>query len=628
MCGIAGFFPNSGSDADRHLLKRMCDRIRHRGPDDEGFYFSPPMAMGIRRLSIIDLAGGKQPIHNEDKSIWIVLNGEIYNYVELSDILKKRGHRLYTESDTETIVHLYEEYGEDCVSHLRGMFAFALWDESRKRLLLARDRVGEKPLFYFYDNKNFFFASEMKSILQYDGIPTSLDVQAVDAYLSFLYVPTPRTIYEHIKKLPAGHRLVHEGERIKISKYWELCYQPERERSIDNLAEEFRHIFNEAVRIQMRSDVPVGALLSGGIDSSAVVAAMSQATDKPVETFTVVYGDKERLFDESQPAKEIAARFSTNHHELRVNPEVVGAIPKIIEGFDEPFADSSMIPNYFISELLRKHVTVALSGLGGDEVSGGYNRHISLLFSRHYQRLPRFVRERVITKFVERLPDSRKGQRFPERVKQFIEGDRLPLDQRYLSYITFLERKDKANLYSADFLSHLDSHVATPYEIYFHLMPELDLLNRALFVDLKMYLPDDLLTLTDRMSMAHSLEIRVPFLDYAVLEFMAKVPPEYKIRGFSKKHFLKHAFRGILPENITKRRKQGFSVPLALWFRSDLKNFVEGTLSKTRVERTGFLKYEGIASILDEHFTFKRNNHARIWALLVFVLWHEARAAR
>jgi asparagine synthase (glutamine-hydrolysing) len=628
MCGIAGFFPNSGSDADRRLLKSMCDSIRHRGPDDEGFYFNPPMAMGIRRLSIIDIVRGKQPIHNEDKSIWVVLNGEIYNYVELAATLKRRGHRLYTDSDTETIVHLYEDYGEDCVGHLRGMFAFALWDERRKKLLLARDRVGEKPLFYFYDGKRIVFASEMKSVLQHGGIPTSLDVQAIDAYFSLLYVPTPRTIYEHIKKIPAGHRLVHVGERIIISKYWELSYRPERERSIDNLAEEFRHIFNEAVRIQMRSDVPVGALLSGGIDSSAVVAAMSQATDKPVETFTVVYGDKERLFDESRPAKEIAARFATNHHELRVNPEVIGAIPKIIEGFDEPFADSSMIPNYFISELLRKHVTVALSGLGGDEVSAGYNRHISLLFSRHYQCLPKIVREGVIAKFVERLPDSQRGQRFPERVKQFIEGDRLPLDQRYLSYLTFFAHKDKKNLYSDDLLCQVNSHVASHYESFFHYTPELDLLNRALFVDLKMYLPDDLLTLTDRMSMAHSLEIRVPFLDYVLLEFMAKVPPEYKLKGFSKKHFLKYAFRGILPANIIRRRKQGFSVPLALWFRNDLRHFVEQILSKTRVERTGFLKYEGIRSILDDHFGFKRNNHAQIWALLVFVLWHEAHVAR
>ena len=624
MCGIAGIYTKNGAEVDRRLLKQMCDLIRHRGPDDEGFYYHGPIGMGMRRLSIIDLDGGKQPIHNEDQSVWIVLNGEIYNFLELAKSLKQKGHKFYTESDTEVIVHLYEEYGEASVNHLRGMFAFAIWDERRQKLLLARDRVGEKPLFYFTDGQRLVFGSEIKSLLKHHMVSKNIDLQAVDAYLSFLYVPAPRTIFENIKKLPPGHILVCDNEGIKIKKYWELHYQPDRSRSLDDLAEEFRQIFNEAVRLQMRSDVPVGALLSGGIDSSAVVAAMSRATNKPVETFTIVYGAKEHLFDESEPAGEIAGIFATNHHELQITPDVIGAIPKIIRSFDEPFADSSMIPNYFISELVRQHVTVALSGLGGDEVSAGYNRHLSLLLSQYYQRLPKIIRENLIANLAAKLPDAQKGGRFPERVKQFIRGDRLPLDQRYLSYITFLDPEYKRRLYSSALLSQLNGHLGHEYDVYYNFAPDLDLLNRALFIDLKMYLPDDLLTLTDRMSMAHSLEVRVPFLDHILLEFMAKVPPEYKLKGLSKKYFLKHAFSTVLPQSILKRRKQGFSVPLALWFRDGLRQYVEQTLSRFRVERMGLLKYEGVASILDDHFQLRRNNHSQIWALLVLVHWYES----
>lgn len=624
MCGICGMINKRQQAVDSTVLNKMNDVLYHRGPDDEGYHVDRHIGLAMRRLSIIDLDGGHQPIHNEDRTIWMVLNGEIYNYGELAIDLKRKGHHFYTKTDTEVIVHLYEEYGDECVKHLRGMFAFALWDWKRQRLLLARDRVGIKPLFYYEDDQCLVFGSEIKSVLQHNRPSKEIDFVALDVYLTMLYIPSPGTIYKEIKQVPPGYVLIVENEASQLKQYWELEYRIDYRKSLEDFSREILDKFREVIRIHMISDVPIGALLSGGIDSSAITAIMSEISDKPVDTFNISYDDKSSEFDESRYAKLVAKQFGAHHHEMRIRPDIANDIEKICSYFDEPFADSSALPNYYVSQMTKEHVTVALCGLGGDEIAAGYERYLGLLLSRYYQKIPRVIREKLAFNLVNQIPDSRKGRRFVDRMKRFIKSGVQPADQMYLSYIRYFSDLEKKELYSPLLLSNVNGTLGKQFDAYFFKYPDLDTLNRALFTDLKMYLPDDLLTLSDRMSMAHSLELRVPFLDHELIELLATVPSHYKINKFSKKHILKKAFEKILPREIIYRSKRGFSIPLALWFRNDLKNLVLSTLSPERIKKQGLFNYAKIANILESHFQAKENNYLKIWALVNFTLWHDS----
>lgn len=624
MCGIAGIAYQDSRQVDAVELQRMCDVIRHRGPDDEGAYVAGSAGIGMRRLSIIDLASGHQPIHNEDKTLWVVLNGEIYNYRELREGLEAKGHCFYTHSDTETLVHLYEEYGEDCVRHLNGMFCFALWDEPRRKLFLARDRAGEKQLYFAWKEGKLVFGSEIKCLLQTDAVSKDVDVSALDAYFTYLYVPAPATFFRDVRELPPAHVLVFDREGISTRRYWDLEFNVDRGHDEQYFVDAFRARFCQAVRARLVSDVPLGALLSGGVDSSAVVAAMSEYATGPVKTFTIGYDAGGYYYDERRHARVIADRFATEHHEFVVEPDVVEIIPRIVEAFDQPFADSSAIANYYVFRETRKHVTVVLSGLGGDEVGAGYERHLGIRLQKHYRSLPRLFRERVIEKIINLLPDSRKGSRVVERAKRFVRTGAISPDEAYFGYVTTFDRDRRRALYSDKLRGAVRLETSKEsFDGFFGRATIDDVVNRALYTDIMMYLPGDLLTLTDRMSMLHSIEARAPFIDHTLMEFMATVPPELKLKGLNKKHLLKRAFGGILPRPILYRRKQGFTVPLTVWFRKELNPMIRDMLSQQRVERTGLFHWPAIERLLDEHMRHMENHHNRIWALLMFMVWHD-----
>lgn len=602
----------------------MCDTIRHRGPDDEGTFVSDFVGIGMRRLSIIDLAGGHQPIHNEDQSIWIVLNGEIYNYRELRNDLEARGHRFYTDSDTETLVHLYEEYGDDFLDHLVGMFGLALWDGKRQRLVVARDRVGEKQIYYGLRNGKLVIGSEIKCLLATDAVSRRLNIDAIDKYLNYLYVPAPATFYTDIMELPPGHRLVFDRTGLHVDRYWDIHFKIDRVSAPDSFVDGFRERFDAAVRSRLVSDVPLGALLSGGVDSSAVVASMCEHASGSVKTYCIGYGGDSSYYDERKYARMVADRFSTEHHEFVVQPDVTDCIRRIVRAFDQPFADSSAIANYYVFRETARSVKVVLSGVGGDELAAGYERHLGIRLHGYYRQSPKWLRETVMERIVNMLPDSKRGSRLIERAKRFIRTGALPADEAYFRFNATWDADSRQTLYSEKLRGAMNAQDTwAPFDCNFNREGIPDDLSRSLYADLMMYLPGDLLTLTDRMSMQSSIEARAPFLDHKLIEYMATVPPELKLKGFEKKHILKQAFRGRLPDEILYRRKQGFTVPLTVWFRNELRPFVEETLSKSRVESTGLFEWSSVRRLLDEHFAGKENHHSRIWALLVMMVWLE-----
>ncbi len=625
MCGIAGIHSlEGGLPIDRGLLEAMNRVITHRGPDGEGFYEDPGrVGLAMRRLAIIDLAGGAQPIANEDESVWVVFNGEIYNFQALRRELEGRGHRFRTRCDTEVIVHAYEEYGVDCVAHLRGMFAFAVWDAPRGRLLLARDRVGIKQLFYTVADGQLLWGSELKCLLQHPAVERRLSPAALNHFLTFLYVPAPLTIFQDLQELEAGHVLVAENGACEVRKYWDLRYDVDETRTPDETAEGLRAHLEDAVRVRLMSDVPLGAFLSGGIDSASVVALMAAHSSEPVRTFSIGYEDGGELYDERPAAREIAERYATQHREFVVRPDLTEVVPHLVRAFDQPFADSSAIPNWYLSELTRRHVTVALSGLGGDEVAAGYERYRGALLGNHLRRLPRWLRQGVLAPLVDRLPDSRRGGQWTGRAKRFVHGLDLEFDARYFALISTFGTALRQDLLSPGMREQVT--LDEPGDLCRRSMngvADAAPLNRALFCDLKLYLPGDLLTLSDRISMAHSLEVRVPFLDHHVLEYAATIPPALKLRGLERKHILKRAVADLLPPHILNRRKMGFSVPLPEWFRGELRPFLEDVLSRTAVQQAGVFEYPVVRRLLDDHFARRANYVNHIWGLLTFMLWH------
>lgn len=618
MCGIAGILTFDGLPPDHATTHRMCESIFHRGPDDEGISVRDNVALGMRRLSIIDLAGGHQPIHNEDKTIWIVFNGEIYNFRELRTELEKRGHRFSTNTDTEVIVHAYEDYGPECVSKLRGMFAFAIYDERCHQLLLARDRLGIKPLHYAVHEGRLLFGSEIKAILAAAPELAEIRPEAVVDYFSCGYVPDPFTVFQKIKKLPPGHLLLldQRGE-CEVRSYWDVpAFGTHEPKSEEECIEELAHCLSEAVRIRLISDVPLGALLSGGTDSSIVVALMAKASSSPVKTFSI--GFQHGDFDETSYARLVAQKFGTDHHELIFEPNLQEELDYLTRRLDEPFGDSSMLPTYCVSRLARQHVTVALSGDGGDELFAGYDRYRMHQTFRASERIPKWAGKVFRDRIYPRLPHGTYG-------RQFLYNMSLPSSERYLDVISARPKLDgQRHILSEDFRNSIDAHWDSLEIFREHLKGAVadDPLSRLLYLDMKTYLPGDILTKVDRMSMLTSLEARVPILDHVFLEWVTGLSISWKWRGKTQKYILKKLAEKVgVPREVIYRRKQGFALPLVHWIRKDLREEFMRILLEPRTIQRGYFDSESIRLLLDEHLRGRRNHTGRLWRLLVFELW-------
>jgi asparagine synthase (glutamine-hydrolysing) len=604
------------------------DTLLHRGPDDSGFYSDDYVGLGHRRLSIIDLESGHQPIFNEDRSKCIIFNGEIYNFLQLRDELLSKGHRFSTRSDTEVILHAYEEWGEKCVEYLQGMFAFAIWDAKAKKLFLARDRLGIKPLFYAEHKGNFCFASEMKAILANQAFPRDIDETALTCYFTLSYIPAPLTIFTKIRKLLPGHTLTWRNGKISIHKYWDLYFEPDRGKDEKYFIEGFMDLLQDSVEMRLMSEVPLGAFLSGGIDSSTVVALMSKISENTVNTFCIGFGgDVGGYLDERKYAQMVAERYSTNHQEYEVLPKPEGVVEKIIKAFDEPFADDSTVPSYYVCKMARENVTVALSGLGGDEAFAGYERYVGFKLRSIYNWIPLIFREKVIPDLIERVPERSDGHYTINHMKRFVRSGFFPADLSYFGYLSVLSSNLKGSLFSNPerFGKHYEScqDLILNYFNSTNVLDTKDSLSRALYCDIKTYLPDDILAVTDRMSMHHSLEVRVPFVDHKLLEFCATIPPEMKMKWFRKKYLLKKAVKGLLPKEVIHHRKQGFVGPMAQWLKSDLKQYALETLHEKNLKRHDLLNYNVIKRILNEHFSGKEIHDTLIWSLLIFQRWYD-----
>ncbi len=631
MCGIVGYL-NLGADrpADAGLVRAMCDTIVHRGPDDQGVFTDGPVGLGMRRLAIIDVASGRQPIANEDGSIHIVFNGEIFNHSGLRDRLLAAGHVFRTGSDTETILHAYEQFGDDCVHELRGMFAFAIWDAPRRRLLLARDRLGVKPLFVALDRERLAFASEMKALLSLPGIDSGMDWNAFDAFFAYNYIPAPLTIHRGIRKLEPGHRLVCEHGQVRDEQYWDVRFDDKLKGDATELAGEFLDLMGEATAIRLMSEVPLGSFLSGGIDSGVVVALMSRAATTPVNTFTIGFGGETGDFLDERPfARMIAERYGTAHRELEVIPHIETALDAAVAAFDEPFADDGLIPTYHICAEARKHVTVVLTGLGGDEDFGGYERYLGFQLHRRYRALPAALRRGLVGPLVRSLREPRGGGNRVNHLKRFVAAGDLPPAQVYQSYIRALTPEQRRRLYRPEVADRIDfDFVERLGRRHFESLEGGDWLDGALYQDLKMYLPDDILALSDRVGMHHSLELRVPFVDHKVVEFCARLPQDVKIRGTDKKHLLKVAARRLLPEPVISHRKQGFCAPLSAWLHSDLRPVVDRLLDPARLAGEGYFRPEEVGALVTDHQARRNLNDKAIFSLLMFSKWLAARTGQ
>ncbi len=621
MCGIVGIVRVDERAVDGELLSRMCGAIRHRGPDDDGHYLHGSVGLGMRRLAIIDLAGGQQPIHNEDRSAWIVFNGEIYNYLELREKLEKLGHQFYTDSDTEAIIHAYDQYGADCPKHLRGMFAFAIWDERRGELFLARDRVGKKPLLYALINGQMLFASEFSALLLHPDVGREIVPEAIHYYLSFMCVPAPLTAYRQIKKLEPGHtlRFNRRGE-VKIERYWQPDFSRKVKITDDEAAEQVVDVLRDAVRVRLMSEVPLGAFLSGGIDSSAVVALMSELSSTPVKTFSI--GFEEQDFSELEHARRVAKHVGADHHEFIVRPDALEVLPMLIEHYGEPYADSSAIPTYYVSRETRRHVTVALNGDGGDECFAGYERYAAMRLAETYRTsVPGFIRDSVIGGALDMLPAATGKSRL-RQAQRFSSAASLPTSERYLRWVSVFDREAKHDLYTKEFTQQVGGHdalnVLSPW---YSAANGSGVVDAALLTDTMTYLPNDLLTKVDIASMAVSLEARSPFLDHLVIEFAARLPENLKLRALTTKYVLKKALRMLLPPEILNRRKMGFGVPISYWLRGPMQPMMRETLLGERSMRRGILRPERVSHLVEEHVS-KRADHAhRLWTLLMLELW-------
>jgi asparagine synthase (glutamine-hydrolysing) len=632
MCGICGkLYFEKGRPVEKQLIDDMCSALRHRGPDDMGTYMSYPTAsvsigLGQTRLSIIDLFTGRQPISNEDKSIWVVLNGEIYNFKPLRASLIEKGHIFYTESDTEVIVHSYEEYGEEFVRHLNGMYGIAIWDEKKEKLILLRDRIGIKPLYYYISNDSLLFATEIKAILK-DNIKREIDLQSLWNYLSYNYIPGPLTIFKGIRKLMPGHILIWEKGRSEIRQYWDLESSKIQTDPIQHHISENEYIENlyqkikEAVRLQLVSDVPLGVFLSGGIDSSIVVAMMREVANSRIKTFSI--GFEDRSYDELDYARIISNHFGTEHYELVVKMKPKDILPKLAYFFDEPFADFSAIPVYYLSEMTRKNVTVALGGDGGDELFAGYETYNAYKFANLYKLLPGFLSKGIIPAVVKRLPVSHKRISFDYKAKRFVRGALLPPAEAHFWWkVIFTEdAKKELKAHGTEWTAGLED----PFQLmkqHFNSATQYDTLSRLQYMDMKVYLPDDILTKVDRMSMAHALEVRPPFLDHSVVEYAFDIPSSMRLNRFTKKYILRKLMENKLPPKILQGKKRGFNVPVPSWLLNELRETVHDLLSPKTILDQGFFNADYVQKIIKEHEDIKFDHSRNIWGLLIFSLWY------
>jgi len=599
----------------------MCTALAHRGPDSRGVHLSPGAGLGIQRLRVIDLETGDQPVYNEDGTVAVVLNGEIYNYRELRSRLRRSGHRFATKGDTEVIAHLYEEEGAGCVASLHGMFAFAVWDLRRRQLLLARDRVGKKPLFYAERDGVLTFASELNALMADAGVPREVDHRALDEYLTFLYVPPPRSAFLAVRKLAPATTLLYRDGRITMRRYWRLDYSRKREvNDLADLHEEIRDALRRAVRRRMLADVPVGAFLSGGIDSSAVVAAMAETSPEAVKTFSI--GFEHGTFNELPSARLVAERFGTHHHEYVVTPDATELLPSIVRHYGEPFADSSAIPCFYLAELTRRHVTVALNGDGGDESFAGYAHHVSNSLAGQLDRLPLWLR-RSGQVLGERLPSNGDVRSTLNRARRLTRSLALHPGERYARYASCFNAAQRAHLYAADYAAHVGR--PPPEVALVHAWEHASgdsALDVMLELDVATYLPGDLLVKIDIATMAHSLEARSPFLDHELMELAASIPARVKLRGGRRKAVLRDALRGWVPDEVLDKRKQGFSVPLADWLRGELRGFAADILLDPTTRERGYFREPVIREMLSRHAAGRVDDAPRIWALLVLELWH------
>ena len=622
MCGILGVINlERGRPADERVARAMAAAQAHRGPDDEGFYFNGPVALGMRRLAIIDVPGGHQPMANEDGSVWVVFNGEIYNFAVLRAELLGRGHQFRTHSDTEVLVHLYEEHGDDLVTRLNGMFAFALWDERRARLLVARDRMGEKPLYFTAAPGAFVFASELKSLLAHPGVGRRLSLRALRKYLSYEFVPSPHSMIEGVRKLRPAHRLIWERGGWREERYWGLSYEGEKLRlGAEEAAEEVRGRLREAVRLRLVADVPLGVLLSGGIDSSAVAALACEEAVGRVRTFSIAFA--EPSFDESSYARAVAARLGTEHHEERFTErDMLAIVPEIPRLLDEPLGDGSLIPTFLLSRYTRRHVTVALGGDGGDELFAGYPTYVAHRLAGYYRGLPGLLRRGLIEPAVARLPVSTEKLSFDFRAKRFVRGAGLPAGTRHAVWMGSYDAAEQRRLLAPEVLA------ACPDEEVFDEVRAYDGLNGAdavepmMRLDATHYLPECVLFKVDRASMAASLEVRAPFLDHTLVEFLTRLPVGLKLRGLTTKYILKRAMRSRLPREVTDRPKKGFGMPVAKWVKGELRPLVRETFSPARLRRRGLFNPDYVSRLLDEHEGGRAYHRKLIWTLLMFELW-------
>lgn len=609
----------------------MTESIRHRGPDDSALHEEaihrhgnnqiPGVALGFRRLSIIDLEGARQPMCNEDGSIWLVFNGEIYNFRDLRRRLEGSGHRFATHGDGETILHLYEDLGTECFRHLNGMFAIALWDSRRGRLVLARDRMGQKPLYYSLQPGRLAFGSELKCLAAISDLPRELDYHSIDAYLTYQYIPHPRTIWKNIHKLPPGHFGVYEGGCWDITRYWDCDYSFEKPISQGEASERLQELLTDAVRLRLQADVPVGTFLSGGIDSSLITALAQGLRDEPIRTFSIGFSVKD--FDETHYAQQVADFLGTAHQRFEVTPDAVAIIDKLVWHFDEPFGDSSAVPTWYLSELTKGEVTVALSGDGGDELFAGYERYRALWMS---ERLG-WLLPRGLLRGAERglgmFPESNRQRSFWRRLKRFVGAMGEPTARRFMNWLQIFPEHLRAEMYTDAMIEQLDGGW-DPFDFFaqaWRNCGERDVVSRASLADLQTYLPGDLMTKVDIASMAHGLEVRQPMLDYRVVEFAASLPVSLKFRGKRGKLLLEDTFRERIPAAIWSRPKMGFGVPIADWFRGPLREMTQDLLLGNESRSVGLLRREVLGRLVNEHVSGRVNHCYRLWNLLVLEKW-------
>ena len=622
MCGIVGIVRNDERPVDEQLLSRMNGAIRHRGPDDDGFYINGPVGLAMRRLAIIDLKSGQQPIHNRDRTAWIVFNGEIYNYLEIRQQLEKLGSTFYTNSDTEAIVHAYDQYGSDCPKYLRGMFAFAIWDERTQELFLARDRVGKKPLLYAEINGQLVFASEFSALLLHPDVSKDIQPEAIDCYLSFMCVPAPLTAYRAIRKLEPGHSLRWRSGEIKVERYWRPDFSRKLSISEEEAGERAVEILRDAVKVRLMSEVPLGAFLSGGIDSSAVVALMSQESSDRLKTFSI--GFDEQDFSELQHARRVAKHVGADHHEFVVRPDALEILPLLVEHYGEPYADSSAVPTYYVARETRQHVTVALNGDGGDESFAGYERYAAMALAETYKKVPSFLRESVIKAAANLIPTSELGRSRIRSGKRFLEAAGLPKVDRYLRWVSTFDTTSKLRLYSDQFKRRVTiGHARSLLEPWFVGANGSGFIDSALHADLMTYLPNDLLVKVDIATMAVSLEARSPFLDHHVIEFAASLPERFKLRGLTTKYLLKKVLRKLLPSENLTRRKMGFGVPIGHWFRGTMQPFLREVILSERALSRGLFNHEVVQEFVDQHAAGNRDYSHQLWTLLMLELWFQ-----